>query len=132
MIVLDTTVWVDLITLRTTDRAEVARAYLLNGASLCATDVMCAELLSAPHLRGRAELVASLEMSNRVLTLQGIDDMRVAADCMRSTIQAGRTVRSMTDSLIAAVCIREGVPLLHNDRDFDTLAELTDLQVLVR
>jgi predicted nucleic acid-binding protein len=28
------------------------------------------------------------------------------------------------------VCIREGLPLLHDDRDFDHLAKLSDLTVV--
>lgn len=35
----------------------------------------------------------------------------------------------MASSLIAAVAIREGATLLHADRDFDTIARHTDLQI---
>ena len=31
--------------------------------------------------------------------------------------------------MIAAVCIREGVPLLHDDADFDRIADVSDLKV---
>jgi predicted nucleic acid-binding protein len=31
--------------------------------------------------------------------------------------------------MIAAVCIREGVPLLHDDADFDGIADVSELQV---
>ena len=33
------------------------------------------------------------------------------------------------DCLIAAVAIRAGIPVLHNDKDFDVLARHTDLQI---
>jgi predicted nucleic acid-binding protein len=33
------------------------------------------------------------------------------------------------DCLIAAVCVREGCAILHNDRDFDHRADATDLVV---
>lgn len=40
-----------------------------------------------------------------------------------------RTVRRSTDCLIAAVCIRESVPLLHDDVDFQRIADVSELQV---
>ena len=36
----------------------------------------------------------------------------------------------MLDCLLAAVAIREGVPLLHNDRDFEVLARHTPLELV--
>lgn len=41
------------------------------------------------------------------------------------------TVRKLMDCLIASVAIRAGMPILHNDTDFDTLALHTGLQVYV-
>lgn len=42
----------------------------------------------------------------------------------------GTTIRRTSDCLIAAVCIREGVPILHADTDFDRLARHSDLAVV--
>jgi predicted nucleic acid-binding protein len=36
----------------------------------------------------------------------------------------------LTDCLIAAVAIRNGVSVLHRDRDFEVIARHTDLKVL--
>jgi predicted nucleic acid-binding protein len=36
----------------------------------------------------------------------------------------------VTDCLIAAVCIREKIPLLQDDVDFDHLADVSELQVV--
>jgi predicted nucleic acid-binding protein len=35
----------------------------------------------------------------------------------------------LTDCLIAAVAITHGVPVLHADRDFDALAQVSDLVI---
>ncbi|MGZ4694199.1 MAG: PIN domain-containing protein [Acidimicrobiales bacterium] len=40
----------------------------------------------------------------------------------------GSTIRKLDDFLIAAVAIRHGVPLLHEDRDFETIARHTRLE----
>jgi predicted nucleic acid-binding protein len=38
------------------------------------------------------------------------------------------TIRKTLDCLIAAPCVRTGVPLLHADADFDRLATCTPLR----
>ena len=52
-----------------------------------------------------------------------------AAALYRRCRRQGATIRSLLDCLVAAVAIRNGVPVLYNDRDFDALARHTDLQV---
>ena len=52
-----------------------------------------------------------------------------AAALYRRCRRQGATIRSMLDCLVAAVAIRNGAPVLHNDRDFDALARHTELEV---
>ena len=52
-----------------------------------------------------------------------------AAALFRRCRMHGETVRKLMDCIIAAVAIRSGVPVLHNDRDFSVLARHTELQV---
>lgn len=125
--VADTSIWIDALAAETTSHAA-RRLESLEYAY--ATDVVCAELLAATSNTRQLVLVNELVTSNRVLELDGIEDMRRAGECMRVSRLAGRTVRSMTDCLIAAVCIRMDLPLLHDDRDFITLSELTPLTSL--
>ena len=51
-----------------------------------------------------------------------------AAGLYRAARRAGLTVRSGADCLIAACAIRHGLPVLHNDRDFDLLARVSPLE----
>ena len=57
------------------------------------------------------------------------EDYDKAAELYRQCRSRGETVRKLLDCLIAAVAIRSGIPVLHNDRDFDALARHTELQV---
>ena len=50
-----------------------------------------------------------------------------AADLYRRTRRSGRTVRSGVDCLIAACAIRNSLAVLHRDRDYDRLAEVSSL-----
>ena len=52
-----------------------------------------------------------------------------AASLYRRCRRQGATIRSMLDCLVAAVSIRNGVPVLHDDRDFNALARHTELEV---
>lgn len=53
-----------------------------------------------------------------------------AATIYRELRWQGVSIRSQTDALIAAVAIRLGVPVLHRDRDYRQIAELTNLQLV--
>jgi predicted nucleic acid-binding protein len=57
------------------------------------------------------------------------DVFLAASDLFRSGRRRGITIRSSTDCLIAAICIKHKVPIFHIDRDFDRIAQYTDLQV---
>ena len=51
-----------------------------------------------------------------------------ASQIYRTGRITGFTIRSSFDCLIAACAIRHGVPVLHSDRDFNTIARFTRLQ----
>ena len=56
-------------------------------------------------------------------------DFEIAATLYRTARRSGVTVRSMLDCVIAAVAVRRGIPILHNDRDFDALASCTEVRI---
>jgi predicted nucleic acid-binding protein len=56
-------------------------------------------------------------------------DYDAATALYRRCRRQGETVRKLIDCLIAAVVIRTGIAVLHNDRDFDALARHTELQL---
>lgn len=51
-----------------------------------------------------------------------------AAGLYRAARRAGYTIRSGVDCLIAACAIRHGLPVLHNDRDYDLLGRVSPLE----
>jgi len=50
------------------------------------------------------------------------------ASLYRSARRSGKTIRSSVDCLIAACAIRNGLEILHRDRDFTALAEVSALK----
>ncbi len=51
-----------------------------------------------------------------------------AAELYRSARRRGLTVRSSTDCLIAACALRHNLPVLHRDRDYKFLSEISPLK----
>ena len=58
-----------------------------------------------------------------------LDLYLAAADIYRQGRRKGITIRSGVDCLIAAIAIHNRVPVWHRDRDFDSIATYTTLDV---
>lgn len=129
MIVVDTSVWIDV--LNNTESAQASRCteLLEDGAPLALTDVVFAEILQGFRNDREARRVEKHLRAFPVLRLEDLDDFALAAELHRMARRAGVTVRKTLDCLIAAPCVRDGVPILHADDDFDRLASCTDLEV---
>jgi predicted nucleic acid-binding protein len=59
----------------------------------------------------------------------GSEDYETAAALYRTCRRGGDTVRKLIDCLIGAVALREGVPILHADADFDALARQARVRI---
>ena len=73
------------------------------------------------------------QVTRLVASLPSLDldphlDFRTAGDLYRRARVQGRTVRSFVDCLIAAIAIRTDSVVVHRDRDFELLAEVSPLQ----
>lgn len=129
MIVVDTSVWIDV--LNEIDSAKARRCVQLldDRAPLALTDVIFTEILQGFGKETDARRVEKHLRAFPVLRLGDLDDFALAADLYRKARRAGITIRKTLDCLIAAPCVRDSVPILHADDDFDRLASCTDLEV---
>lgn len=59
----------------------------------------------------------------------GRDVFEEAVRLFRDARRIGLTIRSGVDCLIAACALRNGLTVVHQDRDFDTLARVSGLKV---
>lgn len=130
MIVVDTSVWIDFFRDNSTWQVEALTSLVDQDAGIALTDVVLAELL-----QGVGDDRAAHSLDRRlsvfdVLRLSELEDFRRAARLYRQARKAGMTITRTLDCLIASVCVREDVPLLHADADFDRLAASTPLQVV--
>jgi predicted nucleic acid-binding protein len=128
VILVDSSAWIEY--LRGTESATNVRVRALElTPQLAMTDVVVMELRAGARSdRERAQLRTFIS-SFDFLAVAGVQDFEHAAELYRACRRNGETVRKMTDCLIAAVAIRNDVPVLHHDTDFDVLARHTPLRV---
>ena len=129
MIVVDTSVWIDVLGGRRTGQARRCVELIEGGDPVALTDVIFAEILQGLRSDDEAELVERHLRAFPVLRLEGLDDFALAASLYRTARSQGMTIRNTLDCLIAAPCIRTGAPLLHADADFDRLASCSPLRI---
>jgi hypothetical protein len=128
LIVVDTSVWVDLLRGNATERSQRLRALIEDAAPIALTDLVLYEVLAGVREADAHELETWLR-SFPLLQLKNAADAAFAAEICRRARDSGYTVRAGPDCLIAAVCIRTDSPLLHSDGDFDRLATCTPLRI---
>jgi predicted nucleic acid-binding protein len=121
-LVLDTSVWVDILRYKTPWTPESV-AQLVSSADVLIGDLIFVEVVRGAKTKSEcAALISKLNefeqvaMSNMVLAQKAIDFHLL----LRSK---GLTVRGTIDLLIATWCIQNSVPLLHRDRDYEGFHE---------
>jgi hypothetical protein len=100
------------------------------GERLATMGLVLLELLAGARDDRHAEELRRLLARCRLLSVDEPFDDETAAILYRSCRRAGTTVRRLPDCLIAAVAIRNGARLLHQDADFDAIALHAPLQLL--
>lgn len=129
MVVVDTSVWVDVLNENDTPEAALCVQLLKDGAPVALTDVILTEILQGLRTDAEARQVEEHLRAFPILRLDSVDDFSLAASLYRQARRAGITIRKTLDCLIAAPCVREGIPILHADADFDRLASCTRLKI---
>lgn len=129
MILADTSAWVEYLR-RTESRVDRRLdAIIRSGQELGTTDVVVMELLAgARDVRAR-DHVRRLLYGIDFLPVGGLTAFEAAAELARTCRAAGEPVRGLTDCLVAVVAIRDGASVLHQDRDFETMARHSALRL---
>ena len=82
---------------------------------------------SDPAFRVARAALSEVRVLEPNMTRELYDD---AVDLYRSARHRGLTIRSSVDCLIAVCAIRNHETVLHNDRDFDSLAQVSELRAI--
>ncbi len=130
MILADTSAWVEYLRATGSDvHLELRRLLADDEPGLATTDVVWMEVLAGAVDDRQLATLEIVLARTELLPVHGPVDYEDAAALYRACRRSGETVRALTDCLIAAVAIRNDVPVLQADRDFETLARHTALQL---
>jgi predicted nucleic acid-binding protein len=121
MLVVDSTVWVDLFRGYATRHVSILRVELTRQRVLVG-DLVMHEVLRGFRTDAVARLVAHQLDHFAFATMGGREIAARAADHYRRLRSMGITVRKTVDLLIGTFCIERGLPLLHADRDYEPMA----------
>ena len=125
MILVDTSIWVEMLNGKMGKR--ISEEQLFNFVT-CGPVIQ--EVLQGLRPTPRADAFRDVFLALPVLGDPLPKSLFLAAsDLYRVGRVKGRTIRSSTDCLIAAIAIENRVPVWHRDRDFDAIATFTSLQI---
>ena len=126
MILIDTSAWVEF--LRDTGSVVCILVEELLAADIAVCEPVRMEILAGA--RDESHLLDLRRLLARAVVIPTqTTDYEDAAALYRRCRREGETVRKLMDCLIAAIAIRAGIPILHNDADFDALARHTELRI---
>jgi predicted nucleic acid-binding protein len=126
VILIDSSAWIEF--LRNTSSPVCERVDELLDDDIAICDPIRMEILAGArddrHLRDLRRLLA--RATNLPTWASNYEE---AASLHRICRRGGETVRRLIDCLIASVAIREDIPVLHRDADYEVLSRHTELRI---
>jgi len=129
VIVVDTTIWIDLLEARGTSFDIHLKRLIEEGASLALTDIVYCEILQGIREEETFRRTRAILRTFPILRVRGLKTFEQAARIYRYCRKKELTIRSTNDCLIAATCAEADAVLYHNDRDFEAIAKVYKLQI---
>jgi predicted nucleic acid-binding protein len=122
VIVADSSVWIDSFNQQDSPSSRLLASSIQNGTIIIG-DIIMMEILRG--FRSDTRYREALEMleSIGITAFLGQDNAIRSAQNYRIFRKKGITIRKSADVVIATYCIKNNLPLLYNDRDFDPFVE---------
>jgi len=130
MILVDTSVWVDFLRDEESVQRQTLHRLIEGEEDIAITGIILTEVLQGIKKDRDFQSVISYLLEFPIYGPKSIETYLEAARIYRDCRRNGKTVRKTVDCLIAAICIENGLTLLHKDRDFDLIESCTGLRVL--
>jgi predicted nucleic acid-binding protein len=128
VILLDSSAWIEYFR-KTMSPVDLLATAAIQADAAATTDAVILEVLAGVP-KEHITSVERLLNTRHYVAQEPLTDVEFAVGLYRQCRARGVTPRAVNDCLIAAVAIRNDVPVLHRDKDFDVIAKYTDLQVV--
>ena len=126
LILIDTSAWIEFLRDTGSPVCQLVDEILEDDFAVC--DPVRMEVLAGA--RDESHLQQLRRLLARAASIEaGPTDYETAVGLYRQCRRNGETARKLIDCLIAAIAIRAGVPVLHNDADFNVLGRHTELRI---
>ena len=129
MILVDSSVWIDYFNGHGSWQTDLLDN-LLSDVPIIIGDLVLTEILKGFRLDSDYESAKSYLSDLPFRQMVGYQVAVQSAQNYRVLRKKGVTVRKTIDVIIGTYCIVEGLPLLHDDRDFDPMVSHLSLKVL--
>lgn len=130
MILVDTSVWIDFFRGENSSERRMLHRLIEEEEEISITEIILTEILQGIREEKGFQIIKAYLLEFPIYAPKGIETYLNAAQIYRGCRQKGKTVRKTVDCIIAAICIDNGLVLLHKDRDFNHIAMCTGLKVL--
>ena len=131
MILVDSSVWIDFFKGSNTDPVQILERLLQEEEDLSLSDYILTEVLQGFKKDTDFERARKYFLLFPIYSLSSPDSYIQAARIYRLCRQRGITIRNTMDCLIAQTALENDLVLLHDDSDFDRLAEVIPLATYI-
>jgi predicted nucleic acid-binding protein len=128
LILADSSAWIEYLR-RSESEIDLRVDALIREGALAVTEPVAMEVLAGASDEEERERLRRLLARPELLPVTGFDDYQFAASIQQQCRAAEGPAHSIVACLIASVAIRNGVTVLHRNRDFDLIARHTPLRV---
>jgi hypothetical protein len=129
MILVDSSVWIDFFKGFNTDPVQILERLLQEEEDLSLSDYILTEVLQGFKKDTDFERARKYFLLFPIYSLASPGSYIQAAQIYRLCRQRGITIRNTMDCLIAQTALENDLVLLHDDSDFDRLAEVIPLAI---
>lgn len=126
---IDTSAWIEFLRATGSPTHLAVRRAIGDGADIWTCDPVTMEVLAGGRSEHHVTELRGL-LARATLVRTTAADWDDAARIYRSGRRQGVTIRKLVDCLIAAIALRADQPVLHNDVDFESIAQVVPLRTL--
>jgi predicted nucleic acid-binding protein len=128
LILIDASAFIEFLNRSGSREDTLIEQLISNDEDIALADITLTELLQGIKTDREYREVKAALLTFPLFSLKSPESYIAAAELYRDCRKKGLTVRSTVDLLITQIALEHRMALLHNDRDFDALAQVCDIK----
>lgn len=128
-VLIDTSAWIDFLNGADNTVTERMSRIISGDTEIFICPPVLQEILQGIAKDEDHEILKEKLFSLNILELDPVEAAVGASNLYRSLRKKGNTIRKSNDVLTAYYCIYFNIPILHKDRDFDSISKFSKLKI---